>query len=99
MAKAKHNDQLPAPLQWCRAQAGEEFEVRWLVAGNETEAKKLAKVRLAQFISQHWELPAGNDRGPETIREIGDHMSGQNPTVTAKILQSYVGLVEEMGPV
>lgn len=69
--------------------AREGFEVRWIRAENNNEAKALEKVRLAQYIYEHWELPPGNDRGPEKITQIGDYMTGQNPQVTAEILEVY----------
>ena len=74
-------------------------EVRWLTANSENEAKVKGKVRLAQFISRHWELPPGNDQGPEKIRDIGDHLGGQNLTVIAEILGLYAAIVEELGPI
>ena len=97
--KASDNDQLPAPLQWVKMHAGESFEVRWLTAISRNEAKVKEKVRLAQFVSRHWELPPGNDLGPQRIPDIGDHMGGQNPAITAEILESYAAIVGELGPI
>ena len=97
--KAKDDDQLPAPLQWLKVNAREGFEVRWIRAENNNEAKALEKVRLAQYIYEHWELPPGNDRGPEKITQIADYVTGQNPQVTAEILEVYTALVKEMGPI
>ena len=79
--------------------AGESFEVRWLTAISRNEAKVKEKVRLAQFVSRHWELPPGNDLGPQRIPDIGDHMGGQNPAITAEILESYAAIVGELGPI
>lgn len=55
---------LPGALKWLVEVGHETFEVRWFPVSTGDEAKKAEDGSLAEFIARHWELPAGNARGP-----------------------------------